>query len=270
MSNKNTIIAILAAALMISVAACGFMMVNRDSNNQNEAVELSAVQDDTVVVAEQQIVSTEQIVKETTAAAPIVMKQQVVSGIKLLNEVCPGDPTEYPVIINKLDVYDTNEYRDLTANVHITGRANAEKAIAERHDVVQYPQHSSKYVYFMESGDKAGDTWTLVRMVAEGQTRIASVSSETFRPYSTAPSNFWTIENGYFVKVHALSDITLLNNLRTELAQKQSALSSTNYQFQKYVDGVLSEEEYAPIKAERVQLYAEIDQLQADIAELLK
>jgi len=106
-------------------------------------------------------------------------------------------------------------------------------------------------------------------MVAEGKKVIASVLTEVFRPYSTAPDSFWTIQDGHFVKLHPESDITLLNNLYSELSAKQCELAETEMMFQMYVDGVLTEEQYAPTKAIRVQLYSDIYLIKAQIAELL-
>lgn len=68
-----------------------------------------------------------------------------------------------------------------------------------------------------------------------------------------------TFENGVVVQ-H--SNTAEENKLRIiELKQK---LAATDYYCLKYVDGELSEEEYAPIKAQRQAYRSEINQLEAN------
>lgn len=44
-------------------------------------------------------------------------------------------------------------------------------------------------------------------------------------------------------------------------------LSETDYKAIKYAEGLLTEEEYAPIKAERQQMRDEINRLEAELAQ---
>ena len=49
------------------------------------------------------------------------------------------------------------------------------------------------------------------------------------------------------------------------ITELKSLLSSTDYQAIKYFEGYLTEEEYAPIKAQRREWRAEINQLEAEL-----
>lgn len=52
-----------------------------------------------------------------------------------------------------------------------------------------------------------------------------------------------------------------------EIAQLKNRLAATDYKTLKYVEGFISEEDYAPIKAERQSIRERINELEAVMAE---
>jgi len=56
--------------------------------------------------------------------------------------------------------------------------------------------------------------------------------------------------------------------LEAELLVKMNELKATDYKALKYSEGCYTEEEYAPVKAQRQQLRNEINNLRAQLEEL--
>lgn len=56
--------------------------------------------------------------------------------------------------------------------------------------------------------------------------------------------------------------------LKQRISELKRKLSATDYKAIKYAEGLISEEEYTPIRAEREAYRAEINELEAKIAEL--
>ena len=89
--------------------------------------------------------------------------------------------------------------------------------------------------------------------------------------------------NGYYCLKEPSNDVNLveiteeefyehINNPQTpkeeiinQIALKKAELASTDYKCLKFVDGALTEEEYAPIKAQRAKLREEINELEAQL-----
>lgn len=63
---------------------------------------------------------------------------------------------------------------------------------------------------------------------------------------------------------------TEAEKLQMEISKKKGELSLSDYKAIKYAEGWISEEEYAPIKAERQVIRDEINALEAQLAELEK
>lgn len=60
-----------------------------------------------------------------------------------------------------------------------------------------------------------------------------------------------------------LTDIT---NPKVKILLLKKKLEMTDYKAIKYAEGLLTEEEYAPIKAERQQMRDEINRIEAELA----
>lgn len=58
--------------------------------------------------------------------------------------------------------------------------------------------------------------------------------------------------------------------IQSEIAGLKQILDRSDYKALKHVDGVLSEEEYAPIKAERQALRDRINELEISLAEVAR
>jgi hypothetical protein len=58
--------------------------------------------------------------------------------------------------------------------------------------------------------------------------------------------------------------------LRQKISELKRKLSESDYKAIKYAEGLISEADYAPIKAEREGYRAEINSLEAQIAEIKK
>lgn len=61
-----------------------------------------------------------------------------------------------------------------------------------------------------------------------------------------------------------------INELNFEISKIQKKLHDTDYQVIKFVDGALSEEEYEPIKLDRIKWRAEINEKEGQIADITK
>lgn len=56
-----------------------------------------------------------------------------------------------------------------------------------------------------------------------------------------------------------------IENIKKQIATKKSQLAATDYKCLKFIDGALTEEEYAPIKATRQTLRDEINELESQL-----
>ena len=61
---------------------------------------------------------------------------------------------------------------------------------------------------------------------------------------------------------------TEAEKIQSEIAEKKCLLSQSDYKAIKFAEGWISEEEYAPIKAERQAIRDEINALEAQLAEI--
>ena len=71
------------------------------------------------------------------------------------------------------------------------------------------------------------------------------------------------IKDGKFIKVFKPYSQEVINNMR--INELRNLLANTDYKAIKYAEGQFSEEEYAPIKAQRQAWREEINQLEEQI-----
>lgn len=92
---------------------------------------------------------------------------------------------------------------------------------------------------------------------------IATVDYETWVDYSEGIKDVdWTISDGKFVKLNPVEKIRARLDADYRIYELKKYLSSTDYQAIKYSEGVMSEEEYAPIRAQRQAWRDEINELE--------
>lgn len=95
-------------------------------------------------------------------------------------------------------------------------------------------------------------------------------TEEQLNAYSSAAewcnSNNATIEDrGEYYEVVPVPEPTQEEKNTAEIELLKAELSSTDYKCLKYVDGALTEEEYAEVKAYRQELRNKINQLEQDL-----
>lgn len=92
---------------------------------------------------------------------------------------------------------------------------------------------------------------------------IASVDDATWLIYSQGRKEVdWDIIDGKFVKLVSEDELNRRLNAEITIQQLKINLDTTDYQAIKFSDGAISEEEYAPIRAQRQAWRDEINELE--------
>lgn len=92
---------------------------------------------------------------------------------------------------------------------------------------------------------------------------IATVDDATWRIYGRGTREVdWDIIDGEFVKLVTEEELDKKLNAGVTIQQLKNNLDNTDYQAIKYFEGYISEEEYAPIKAQRQAWRDEINELE--------
>ena len=91
---------------------------------------------------------------------------------------------------------------------------------------------------------------------------------EGFKIKWNKDTNKWAYEEVQKEEEPAPYEPTEAEKLQMQLSQKKFELSQTDYKAIKFAEGLITEEEYAPIKAERERMREEIRELQRQLDEL--
>ena len=92
---------------------------------------------------------------------------------------------------------------------------------------------------------------------------IAEIDLETWKIYSEFKCGVdWDIIDGEFVKIKTEEQLKTMAKASLRISELKQYLSQTDYQAIKYSEGQLSEEEYAPMKAQRQAWRDEINRLE--------
>lgn len=93
---------------------------------------------------------------------------------------------------------------------------------------------------------------------------IAQVDEATWAVYSSElQGEGWDIVGGQFVRLMSEDEVRARNDARTNIPLLRQCLNKTDYQAIKYSEGAISEEDYAPIRAQRQAWRDEINRLEA-------
>ena len=94
---------------------------------------------------------------------------------------------------------------------------------------------------------------------------IATIDDETWSKYAgTELGRDYDIINGKFVQLKTPTEIDTARQTSLRISELKRLLAETDYQAIKYAEGHISEQEYAPIKAQRQAWRDEINQLEND------
>lgn len=93
---------------------------------------------------------------------------------------------------------------------------------------------------------------------------IAQIDEATWAVYSSElQGEGWDIIGGQFVRLMTEDQVHARNDARASIPKLKQNLKKTDYQAIKFSEGAISEEDYAPLRAQRQAWRDEINRLEA-------